>query len=257
MDLKQSASNIVAWAKSHPWLAAAIIGGVVLLAYWASKNVGSGSSGGLEIGPGEDESPLDAGGGSAGGGLADVISQLGQSASSPSPSPITSSPSMTPGSMWEDIAEIPTLSDSFGLPAGIDSPVYTGDAGALARTGLTVPNTSILPGGRVASNAILESGTSGVRPAQPLKKPRRKTPAGGDGNRTPAMLVGKGRHFTGYHLGIYYVNGYPVSTPTSINGVPSVVMPGGRVASTQILGLVPGTTGAHETGSVRRPRRGR
>jgi hypothetical protein len=228
MEIKQSVENIKGWVKAHPWAAAAIIGAVILLAFYASKRARSGS-GSVDIsgGTAKDESGgggLDALGG---GGFGDVMSQLSSSASpEPTPAASTSIPSMTGESMGAEIPFIPSLSEAFSIPASVSSPALVGESG------------------------ILSQG-NGVKPGKGIAARVAKTPLGKKSQemrtaaKTPAMQHGKGQHYTGYADGIYFVNGYPL---TAAEGLPqTMIMPGGRAASLDVLGMSsapPGTIGA-------------
>lgn len=266
MDLKQSAANIVAWAKAHPWAAAAIIGVVILAAWYAAKSAGAGAgssgqpvtidAGSAADGPGQ----LGSLGGSASGGLGSVLGQLGDSAS-PTPSlPAIPSPapSLTPGSMFEDLSYTPSPADSF-LPEAI-TPL------AGMKAGLDGAGTSLGSlGGRLMDNSHTRSVPA---PAAPSVKPGKgigdrvnvNNPLAKKGkntaNQTPAMALGKGRHFTGYINGMYYVNGYPVES-VNVGGVSSVILPGGRAASASILGLSESAAGTTGSSSGRQVKRGR
>lgn len=73
--MREQLERLVAWAKEHPWLAAAIVGGVILLGYIAYRRSAGGGGGTGELfepaepSPGGDVSVPDFGTGSAGGGL--------------------------------------------------------------------------------------------------------------------------------------------------------------------------------------------
>jgi len=247
MELKQSIQNIQAWVKAHPWPAAAILGAVILLAWYMARKAGSGGS--PAIGPGEADSAgsLDSFGAGSGGGYTDALSQLDASANPITPaSPVTSVPSLTTSGMNQAIPDIPSLSDAFNLPASVISPVLVGAGGVLEQSGLTsgaVGSRSMVNDLHVRAPSVNGStpgaGISNkVATNNPLKQ--RTEPA-----QTPSMRVGKGRHFTGTYLGITYVNGYPV-TSGPIAG--TSVLPGGRVASNQILNLMPSAKPAIKKG---------
>ena len=257
MDLKQSFTNIRAWVKEHPYAAVAILGGVIFLGWYASKHARAGD-GPLSISaPSEAESPatLDSlGGGLGGGGFADILSDLNTSASPiPTPSPVTSIPTMTGAGMGSSLSPIPSLSQTFGLPASVSNPVLVSGAGsaqgiATAPAGLSGPQilngitTYTMPGGRAASAQILgledKAGQKHKAPGKGIKERVQKNnplaKAGKGSGKTPAQLVGKGRFFTGVYQGIYYINGYPI-TSGPLPGTST--LPGGRAASNQILGL--------------------
>jgi hypothetical protein len=238
MDLKQSVQNIQTWVKAHPWAAAAIIGGVILLAFYMSKKVGS--SGAVNVGSAEETSssggPLDSlGSGSSGGGFGNVLSSLGESASPDinTSAPVTSIPSMTGQSLNEALASpVPRLSSSFSIPPSVSAPAIVGLAG-LESAGPGPGSVSGLGSGPGPGVGISKR----VAKNNPLKKEaiKKQTAA-----KTPAMSHGRGQHFTGWADGIYFVNGWPVSA-SPIPG--TVIMPGGRTASNDILGLSGGSKG--------------
>jgi len=246
MDLKQSAENIQAWVKAHPWAAAAILGAVILLAIYTAKKRG-GEPVTVAAPSQEETGSLDSLGGGSFGGLSDALGQLGESASPPVWSETSgkaknrkadSGPVMTGTDMHTKIQTVPSLSESFNLPDNITSPVLIGAGGLLDQAGLTGGSTESVTAPQPAQpgKGIAER----VKKNNPLAKNRPS-----DSARTPAQALGKGRYFTGYINGIYYISGYPV-TSSPIPG--TVTLPGGRVASTQILGLGTGTKGGGTKG---------
>jgi hypothetical protein len=251
MELKESIGNIKAWVKAHPWAAAGIIGAVILLAIYMARRVGSGSgSGPVSIDTGG--AATDAGGGGTldslltGGGYTDVVSDLATSASpTPTPSKADNVPDVTPAQMNRSIQSIPaSLSESFNLPPSVTNPVLIGTAAALNTAGI-IPS-ALASAGSIGSRDM--TGDTHIRtPIESIKvmpmptavklTEKKSGNQGGGGNKggktqepdTPAMRVGKGRHFTGAYKGITYINGYPA---LNVNLLGSNPVSGGVAAGT-------------------------
>jgi len=187
MDLKQSAGRITAWAKSHPWAAAGVVGFVIFIAWYASKHAPASKGISLDTSAaatGPDPSAL-----GAGDGLSGVLSQLGQS----------TSPNYVP----------PPLSPAATVTGEeVNNAVHSHRAGGRdhSESAVRVPNV----------HAIKQAVVRRERPPKVDKpdkvKVKTKTPkvTHSGGNKTPAELLGKGKHFTGWFQGIYYMNGYPM-----------------------------------------------
>lgn len=209
--MNESISKIVEWAKTHPWLAAGIVGLVILLAWWFSKQVGGSSDSAVALDTGEmtpgqpDASGL---GGILGSGSAAPGPDLGTAIPT---NPIESTP--TPS-----LPSIPSIDSSvFDSGAGIFDTIPTPDASGPTTKGL-IGGLSV-PGVKAAR--VPETSSSRSSKPRPTQ------------DSTPAMAYGKGRHFTG----VIVVNGVPT---TFINGYP--------VQNVTVLGSNP-VTGSYAAGT--------
>jgi hypothetical protein len=149
--MKQSFARIVAWARKHPWLAAAIIGGVLVLGYVTYKRFGGtgGTSGGdktQEL-PAAIEAPAL---GTASGGAADF------------PVPVTSG-GLTTTPTQPQTTNVPSLSTpSPSLQSGFDVPSFSA-----AYNSLGVQDSSSF-----ASSAVGDS----KKPLRSIASPRAGVP---------------------------------------------------------------------------------
>lgn len=230
--MKESIERIKAWAQKHPYLAAAILLGVGLLAYLAIKRGGGGGGfggNGSEAAPepsptGETGLPLGLGSGgdngTSGGGFQPVET-----------SPEQTSPAglevYTPGPM--KYPTIPEISPS-GYPMLDGSPITSPSMSMLvsSSTGQAVTNEpkaqSMAPKVTSAKVSGLDPKAQSAAKSKPINKgsvsvvgfdPKKAsqglpqtTQTQKDG-QTPAQKLGKGKYFTGYYNGVYYVLGYP------------------------------------------------
>lgn len=258
MNIKESFSRLVAWAKEHPYIAALILAAVGFLAWWTIKQGGgSGGSGGDGLAAAD---PSGDGGAAVtsdlGIGQGDTGGFSGEGVTLPDLAPVADYGFSQNSNGFSDFGYIPPI--DAGIPVGFSDPgIYAGvpiSSAPLASMGVSGysvggglaqsasnPAADILAGvsgysaggklalagggasgglnatagGGVASQSPASS-TAGVGGGQNIDTHDR-SPAPVS-NPTPAMLVGKGRHFTGTFQGIRYVDGYPVTgnSPTVV-----------------------------------------
>lgn len=216
--VKESLSRIQAWVKANPKKSAVIAVLIIVIAYFAIKR-GSSSTGEGMSASAENESAFDA----MGGGLADMAggASMGGGASVPSPS---GTPSVDNDA---GLAGGIPQSDLFEDAGFMQEPVYT-DAG-FSGSAFSIINDPI---GALKANNTLKNATpstssnkandvikSGSSSAAVTSKQAKDAVKGGQAmavkNPTPAMLLGKGRHYTGFINGVWYINGYPPTITTN------------------------------------------
>lgn len=233
--MKESLNRLVAWAKAHPYAAAGIIGGVILVAWFLSKRSGGAVSldenaaannqsidsggGGLGSWPGGDSgsgTSSDLGSGTAGGGI-DIPS-----------SSIPSNPHT--GNESPSLPNVPIAATPAVHPV-------VSQAAAPVTSSLAVPG---VPGRDITTGSKDGKQQDDSHPRGKVKftPPKRDTKF--DSARTPAQDHGKGKYFTGFADGIWFVNGWPVTVATLPGGGTTNILPGGRAASNQALGIGPG-----------------
>lgn len=210
--MNESLQRVVEAAKKHPYMTAGIVGGVILLAWWMSKNKADSS---VEINPG---SMLGNGSGSGSGG------SLGSTDSGSIPLfPIpTESVPTNPFTGSGSSNDLPSIPSDTWFDSGLGLP--------------SIPALQVPGGGSVFSGngSGMGPGSKGSESrTRPQSTPATPAPTGTRGGRnmdrdtsrdtsnmTPAQLVGKGRRFTGWFNGIAYINGYPVTgTGVTLIGV--------------------------------------
>lgn len=205
MDIKESLSNVVSWAKSHPWLAGGVVLVVVLLAWFISKQ--TRQTGGMEV---ESDAPPDILGGSAGGGgLFDNIPAVSipETESPPSlPSlPVVSmeSPSLLEspslfdvGSLPEAFYEVPTVSS-----INMDVAQNSGLGSAFSATANSIVTPQSLAKSIQTQTTIQDLTTSQIKATKTRKV-----------GATKATEYGKGKKYSGYISGVgSFANGVLVS----------------------------------------------
>lgn len=250
--MKQSLARITAWAKKHPWLAGAIVLGVIVLGYLVYKRSGGGggSSGetmtaaelpesSTDVSPipsmGDIPSPVTGGGSSSTPSSdLDISPSTGQIEPTSFPE-FASTPPATAGEFgggWvaPDLGE--TISASFAPPSGAVTETLQSAKGlGMAKASVTgtlkkepVKQASALgktKGGILGGKTQPED----VRPARQatgtttssgvIKKfTPKQTPKTRPG-RTPAERLGLYWLYTGPYNGFWYSFGYPIGTSAS------------------------------------------
>lgn len=229
-EMKERLARIAAWAKAHPWQTALILGAVILLGYLVYKRSGGGGGGGSSAGGAVSEpetpSPIQSG-----------IPDLGSISS-----PVTSGGLSSTPSTETEMNPVTGSSVSIPKPSRVTPPGNLGSFGSDAWspdfsasvTALTSPVAASVSEGTVkgVTPSKLKSGqlAANVKKNNPLAQRVANQTKG----QTPAQALGKGRLYTGYINGQYYVNGFPVGS-SPIPG--TVTLPGGRVASKEILNI--------------------
>ena len=105
-ELPEGIQRVAAWAKKNPALAAGAIGGVALVAYLVSRNLGQ--KGGTAA---SDESGL------AGGGLGDSVVTVPQGGETvPAPLPLPLPPAYPTG--YETFMQVPVSEPQYSVPGG-------------------------------------------------------------------------------------------------------------------------------------------
>jgi len=222
-NLKETAARVIAWAKEHPYIAAAILGGVVLLAWLTIRNRGDNGGGSAGNFSAEDVpggglgASMPAAGGAGGGISAGGISGFGDLAELPvtestmtettTPAPSGGGGGFSSFDAGFDAGFIPAADFGFGDFAGgaaIASPAAADlasvDKGPAARGGLTGTGST-------------STGTTAARTPTTSAAPRKPR-----ADASPAYLAGKGQKFTGTFNGITYVNGYPLVANQTLLG---------------------------------------
>lgn len=265
--MKESLQRITDWAKTHPWLTALIIGGVILIGYLVYKrsNKGGGAEGtAFEVPEGSAEvspipglegipSPVTGGGGSSiPSSDLDISPMTGQ----PAPASFPEFASLPPatagefGSGWvaPDLGEM--VSASFA-PAEMDLGPSEVSGNLKNARGLGKASGSIVgtaTGGKVpgqisklgkAKVGLLGGKVqpSDVRPARQattatgIVKKAVPKPAGltTRPGRTPAERLGLYWLYTGPYNGIWYSFGYPIGVSSGITASGIGVASGGMV----------------------------
>jgi hypothetical protein len=215
-NLKETAQRVIAWSRQHPYIAAAILAGIVLLAWLTIRNRkddnGGGSAGNFSVGdePGGGLGAAMPSAGSAGGGVgAGGVGGFEDLANLPvtESTTVNTVPASSGGGDIFTPGEIdlggftPAANYGFGEFAGgaaVASPVMDG-LSQTQKSGLTGSGKS--------------AGTTGARTPTTNAQPRRAR-----ADASPAYLAGKGQRFTGTHNGITYVNGYPLDTGLNLLG---------------------------------------
>lgn len=214
--MKETLARIAAWAKANPVLAVLILGGVILLGYLAYKSGAGGSGGGSD----QVSVPAPTEAGLLGGG--------GGSTTAPgNPPPTTTTTkkkrtttTTTGGSGGAGGRGIPEFGQgSSGFMTGFPGLTATQLDGQFSNFQLPISNL------QMGHKTVAMVGTEANYNSSPGSHVSRR---GGGGGSTPAMDVGKGRHFTGYYNGTYYSNGYPAG---SLN-IPGVQQSGDYYYST-------------------------
>lgn len=218
--MKESFERIVAWSKEHPYLAGLILVGVIVLAWYASRNAGNGG-GGFSAAEVSDDSlpPGDFAGGGFGGGGAGEIQPAPVSEPSQASEDI-SIPSSNGADLYESF-EMPYMPPiEPGIPVGSfagGASIVSTNADALNKSPTkkewAAPEKKTELSGSSKVGALAKGFTS-ARATKPSAPVRTKIGADRVQTQTPAQRVGKPRLFTGYHLGIMYVAGYPLFTQT-------------------------------------------
>lgn len=229
--MKESLERIKAWAKQHPYLAGVILLGVLFLAYLAIKRGGGGggfSSGPIEPAPEPGGKSADLSGLGSGG-------DTGTSAGGFSP--VETVPAYAGNGSGNGDGSYPGGLEVFA--PRIPEPVYSGSSapgnGSIFNgNSLQSPQLSMLitnPAGdpvksfhpattSKAREAALARVTQTARTPEAAKitDPKKASALNAPGEQkgkqknadmTPAQKVGKGRYFTGYWQGVYYIAGYP------------------------------------------------
>ena len=247
--MKQSLARITAWAKKHPWLAAGIVLGVIVLGYLVYKRSGGGGGGSdgaaFEVPEGSADvspipgmegipSPVTSGGGSSTPSSdLDISPMTGQAAPASFPEfaslPPASAGEFAAGGGWAapDLGE--TVSASFA-PSAVTQAVQ-------GTQGLSAQGLGVATGGisgtpkkepvKQASKLGVAKGTIGgkvqpkdARPARgssttatvtkaPMAVKKAATLAAKPG-RTPAERLGLYWLYSGSYNGLRYALGYPV-----------------------------------------------
>lgn len=113
--MREQLERLVAWAKAHPWLAAAILGGVVLLGYIAyRRSAGGGGGGGQLFEPAEppsDGTSVPGFGDAAGGGSGTISFPTPSTSDGGVTTPIESIPAAPAASPFEFSA--PDFADAY------------------------------------------------------------------------------------------------------------------------------------------------
>lgn len=239
--MKESLGRITTWVRAHPWLAALILGAVILLGYIVYKRSGGGGGGSNSGGAVSDvpasDSPFQSGIPDL-GSISSPITSGGLSSVPSSETEVSSTTGFSSGGKEKPVGVAPS-----GNLGNFGSDTWAPDFSASVAA-LTQPVTQALPSSSGSSMSQSPIGSRGVI-ATDLKKgdlkanvkknnPLSQKVAANTKGKTPAQVLGKGRLFTGYINGVYYVNGFPVGS-SPISG--AVTMPGGRTASKQILGI--------------------
>lgn len=278
MDIKQSTAKMVELAKKHPTISGAIILLVVFLGYIAykrsgqsgdedetmsdpavSQDMGSGMFGGGGSGGGGvpdftgGGDPAEVLGTGGGGGLENVFSGGGGGGGS----------SYVPDYSIPDVFTSYDVSPTYTPPANIPIESYvpaTGMSGAvqaiLPSANLATQSTIVKQVEKTASVAAQKPSpgvakvNSQAPKSQPAPKKTESKPAKSSKGKTPAELVGKGKNFTGYYLGIYYVLGYPLLDAGTAS---SSVSTGGLGSSGQQQAAA--WLAAHPTGMANTPKK--
>jgi len=220
-DVKEQIQRIVTLAKKHPYIAGGAVLGVVGLGYLAYKN--GGGSGGSDGSATEDVSAgIDTSGTTnplVGGGVSDV--------------PVYSSPSPVYPSTQPDISN---GSDGSGGGGGGSSPTK----GMNEKTAASLPSANIPEIISVDDGPSITPKPKTVTVSQSVKKDTsvvKKSNVKNGGrqeamNETPAQQHGKGRLFTGFIDGQYYILGYPsagsIKREQYSNVKKSTILNGGR-----------------------------
>ncbi len=243
--MRESMQRIVTWAKAHPWLAALIVGLVILLGYLVYKRSSSGGgardeAAGFELGEGTgavSPIPADMGGISSpvtSGGLSTIPSTdlgLGVSgAQTQTPIPAASVPVFSAadltgfgGAGWTPPAigtltgqltspKPPASLTSGGIPTRKVEPGSTRlrGEGTFAPEEVEVAKPAVRTSARVP-RAIAAARTitkPSIMPRTSARVPRAAAPKQ-TAPRTPAELRGLSRYYTGIYGGVRYVLGYP------------------------------------------------
>lgn len=280
--MKESFQKIVAWAKEHPYMAAAILAGVVFLAWWTVKNGGGnggGGSGGYTAMPeGDPSGGLAASGGfGALPGLPALETPTLEPVESVSYETIPSGGgdgSFTSFDSYSPVDYSSLGGGSYASGVPLASPVMESFAGAsLGGGGLTAQSPKNFQNAILASDVKADGGLTAKPNRKELyvetvrKEAVSSTKKSVPANPSPAYKAGKGQRFTGIHNGVTYVNGYPlfssgvfgtsVSTPGGASSMPlkiqTIANPaaqglGGHTIVTSTQG---GTTGTIKTLSGR------
>lgn len=236
--MKESAQRIIAWAKAHPWLAALIVGAVILVGWFVYKRISSTGAGQATQGV-----PLGdvAGQPSTNGDVTTAPGALGYGgAGSAAPPVILPQPAAILGSRGGGGGGggfAPIGDSGFGYP--LPSSVGGYDFGSNAPQANATLNDlafsySSGPGGKthikniVQPAAALPTYSSG--PGGKTKSKNQTAPSSSTKMQTPSQLVGKGAKFTGWYQGVMYSNGFPVT-----NAVANVQPIGGTAGATSIV----------------------
>ena len=216
--MKESFERIVAWAKEHPYLAGLILVGVIVLAWYASRNAGNGGGGFSSAEVSDDTLPPGdfAGGGFGGGGAGEA-----EPAPVSEPSEDISIPSSNGADLYEsfDMPYMPPIEP--GIPVGSfagGASIVSANADALGKSPTkkewAAPEKTEKKLSGSSNIGTLAKGTTSARTTKQNAPKRTKIGADRVQTQTPAQRLGKPRLFTGYHLGIMYIAGYPLFTQT-------------------------------------------
>jgi hypothetical protein len=226
---------MIGWAKKNPVLAGGIVLVLVLIAWWVSRQ---GGGGGSSVSVSEDEGALDFGssGGSfletdPGGSLLETVSNASDGITQPAPvydAPVFDAlPSVSdmgnagmfdPGSVQDAVLYAPSSS-------------VVGEAlGQIGKEPVSVSGYSkgggLADGAKKADNVLSMTGASASGTGTTGSRSNVIAPKREGVEQTPAQKLGKGKNFTGYINGVYYVLGYPKATATPAKGItPSAKSP--------------------------------
>lgn len=239
--MKDSMERIVKWAKAHPYLAGAILIGVVVLAWLTIKRGGFGG-GGQSVTQTDQPDTTDS-------GIPPLsspdLSALGGDTSASIPVPGNGGGGTDSAGNTTDFDQAPTYNDiptgSYAYATGSPVSSLSMSSGSLASFGSdaaglgkasagTAQGKSAAGLGRASAGVATEKKASGIaqaiaaRPelATASRNPAAslgKASAGTGSGLTPAEKIGKGRNFTGIVNGVRYYMGYLVPPTSNYSGL--------------------------------------
>lgn len=205
--MKESLERIVAWAKAHPWLAALILGAVVLVAYLVYRYTQRTGSGDMTQGvptsgstSGDQTVPPDQVGTGGGGALQPPI------INTPPPLQVGGGGGGFSGGGYTPIGDTgfaypsPDMSGAAAISgaAPAQAPVQTALQNLTAQFNTPSGATTMIQNVKAPQKLFMPTETAGEASRRIGKAP------------TPAQQAGKGRNFSGTFQGVTYVNGFPV-----------------------------------------------
>lgn len=231
--MKESLKRIGVWVKAHPWLSAAIVGGVILVA-WLVYRSGGGSSGdgSASSTAGELPTPSEITTPDYSGGEVSVPSNPISDFFTPAENDTSGT-----GGQAFDIPEmsggdfvIPDYSgsyDSFAAALSPEMSPISGVASASIGKSLTTVPATILGTAQASLGksvpviptiipATIKVSVGGA-PISIAAKGSASVANVNAGNLRPSQLVGKGKNFTGVYNGVRYAGGYVVGSVSQNN----------------------------------------